>query len=115
MCLDLWHHQCRWLQCQLEQPSLPRPAGMGQCTERLRSDWSITLILLQTWQRCLNCYGNGNGKLCQVCDTDIEGAETKEFGTAFGIAMQGHGRPSAAQLHNFHFAPGYAMENCTQG
>src|SRR6266571_4875187 len=58
-----------------------------------------TWLVLRSWKRCLHRHGNGNGKL----------------GPAPGIAVQGHGRPSTAQLHNLHLAPGQAMEASTQG
>src|SRR6266699_197138 len=70
---------------------------------------------LRSWKRCLHRHGNGNGKLGQVGDADIEGAEAEELGTAPGIAVQGHGRPSTAQLYNLHLAPGQAMEASPQG
>src|SRR5207248_609236 len=36
------------------------------------------------------------------------------FGAAFGVAVQGDGRAAAAQLHHFHFVPGYAVNAGTQ-
>src|SRR5436190_770636 len=83
---------------------------------RFRSrDPARAWLVLRSWKRCLHRHGNGNGKLGQVGDTDIEGAEAEELGTAPGIAVQGHGRPSTAQLHNLHLAPGQAMQASTQG
>src|SRR5947207_4481519 len=73
------------------------------------------MISLSRSERCLHRHSNGNGKLGQVGDTDIESAEAEELGTAPGIAVQGHGRPSTAQLHNLHLAPSQAMEASTQG
>src|SRR5712691_1593923 len=83
---------------------------------RFRSrDPARAWLVLRSWKRCLNRHGNGNGKLGQVGDTDIEGAEAEELGTAPGMAVQGHVRPSTAQRYNLHLAPGQAMEASTQG
>src|SRR5690349_8194806 len=73
------------------------------------------MSFLWSWKRCLSCYGNGDGEFGKVGDTDIEGGEAEEFGAAFGVAVQDHGGPSTAQLHNLYLAPGYAMEACAQG
>src|SRR6266567_3761594 len=67
---------------------------------------------LRSWKRCLHRHGNGNGKLGQVGDTDIEGAEAMEASTqsltdrllgskAPGQACRPHCPCPAALLHLF--------------
>jgi hypothetical protein len=63
----------------------------------------------------LNSYGHCNRKGIEIGDTYVEGADAQKFGAAFSIAMQGDGGASAAQLHDFHFAPGDAVDACAKG
>src|SRR5581483_7857365 len=58
--------------------------------------------------------GDGDGELGEVGDADIEGTEAELLGAQFGVAMQGDGGASTAQLHDFHFAPGYSMQTCAE-
>src|SRR5215471_5681340 len=63
----------------------------------------------------LDGYRNSDGELFQVGDTDIEGADAKQLGTALCIAVQADRGTPAAQLHYFHLAPGDAMDAGAQG
>ncbi|SRR5216683_8248107 len=64
---------------------------------------------------CLDGHCDGDGELFQISDTDIEGADAKQFSATPRIAMQADRGTPAAQLYHFHLAPGYAVDAGTEG
>ena len=64
---------------------------------------------------CLNSHCDGDGELFQVGNTDIEGADAKQLGTALCIAVQADRGTPAAQLHYFHLAPGNTVDAGAEG
>src|SRR5216683_1644518 len=64
---------------------------------------------------CLDGHCDSDGELFQIGDTDIEGADAKQFSAALCIAMQADGGTPAAQLYHFHLAPGYAVDAGAEG
>src|SRR6266567_1396364 len=64
---------------------------------------------------CLDGHCDGNGELFQISDTNIEGADAKQFSAALCVTMQADGGTPAAQLYHFHLAPGYAVDAGAEG
>src|SRR5579875_3724771 len=58
----------------------------------------------------LQGYGNRNREGLKVGDADVEGGQAEQLGAFLGVAVKADGGAAAAQLHNLHFAPGYAMQ-----
>src|SRR5579859_913122 len=80
-----------------------------------RSIWPLQHVCLLNelgwvcWQGSLDGDGDGNGKLGEVGNANIEGTDAKLFGADFCSAVERHCWATATKLHNLHFVPSYSM------
>src|SRR5215469_6120627 len=94
------------------------PSPSGSIATSCKIDKTLLLCFCSLCgKRWSNLYrhSNGNRERLQIGNANIESVQAELLGALFRVTVQAHRGATAAQLHNLHLAPGYAVQTSTQG